>query len=221
MKRRTIAAFCLSLCLGVTAVAAGGDDACLPKGGMMVDGKCVLSIETRVSVDYPLELAQNEVVASTIDPFIETSKDEFLLSVSQFSPAPGPYEMDMTYEETQYSDTITSLVFITYAFTGGAHGNTTYQTFTFDLANGTVITLDDLFTDTEAALAVIEPIVVADLTASLGDMYNADMLAPGTAPTPENYQYFALDGDNLIFYFPPYQVAPYAAGTQTVSIPLS
>jgi hypothetical protein len=220
MKRLAIAALC-ALSIGITAVSAGGDDPCMPKGGATVDGKCLLTTEARVTVDYPLELGQNEVVASTIDPFIQSVRDNFFQTISgAFIPAPGPYELDITYEEVKHSDTLVSLVFTVYEFTGGAHGNTATQTYLFDLQNGIPLTLDSLFTDTDAALAVINPLVEADISAKLGDMLDAQWLHDGTGTNPANYQQFALDGANLIFYFPPYQVAPYAAGTQTVSIPL-
>jgi hypothetical protein len=98
---------------------------------------------------------------------------------------------------------------------------TTTQTFTFDLQNGVVLTLDDLFLDTAAALEVISPIVQADITTRLGEMLDTQWLEDGSGTSPDNYQAFALDGDHLIFYFQPYQVAAYAAGTQVVSIPLS
>jgi hypothetical protein len=194
----------------------------MPKGGEMVDGKCLLTTEAQVTVDYPLDLGQNEVVASAIDPYLQSAQAGFFQAVGgAFSPAPGPYVLDISYEAFAHSDAITSLVFTAYEFTGGAHGNTGIQTFTFDLQNGVALTLDDLFTDTAAALAIIAPLVEADLTVKLGDMLDAQWLQDGTGTNPANYQHFALDADNLIFYFPPYQVAPYAAGTQTVSIPLT
>jgi len=37
----------------------------------------------------------------------------------------------------------------------------------------------------------------------------------------ENYQNWVLTPDALVFTFEQYQVAPYAAGPQTVTIPLS
>lgn len=221
MKRLIIAALC-AFSLGVTTVFAGGDDPCMPKGGTTVDGKCLLTTEAHATVDYPLDLGQNEVVASTIDPFIQSAQQNFFQTVGgAFIPAPGPYELDITYEQLQHTDSIISLVFTVYEFTGGAHGMTTTQTYTFDLQNNVVLTLDSLFIDTAAALEIISPIVQADISSKLGEMLDAQWLADGSGTNPANYQAFALDGDNLVFYFQPYQVAPYAAGTQTVSIPLS
>jgi hypothetical protein len=194
----------------------------MPKGGTTVDGKCLLSTEATATVDYPLDLGQNEVVASAIDPFIQSVQHNFFQTVGgAFIPAPGPYVLDITYEELKHTDTLVSLVFTVYEFTGGAHGMTTTQTYTFDLQNGVLLTLDDLFLDTAAALEVISPIVQAEITTRLGEMLDTQWLADGSGTNPANYQAFALDGDNLIFYFQPYQVAAYAAGTQVVSIPLS
>src|SRR5664279_4660361 len=226
-------AFALAaLCIGGAISAQSGettpnpsaDDACLQKGGMIDDkGKCMLTIDAKISVDYPLDLAQQyPLVASTIDPFIKTAKDEYFQTVSaDFSPAPGPYEEDITYETFKHSDSIFTLVFTVYEFTGGAHGYTNTTTYTFDLKNNKLLTLDDIFTNTADALAIIEPIVQATVKAAVGEMNQQDMLDAGTGTDPNNYQDFSLDGDTITFYFPPYQVAPYAAGVQKVTIPFS
>lgn len=227
MKRLLLATtLCMFVLVAGAVSAQTDDDACMQKGGILTDGNCVLSASAEIKVDYPLELAQNEIVASTIDPFIQQSKDDFLQILSgPFIPAPGPYALDISYEVVRHSDTVVSLVFTTYDFTGGAHGNTAFRTFTFDLAAGTVITLDDLFTDTAQALEVISPLAEADIAQQFTDAgapdFDTDWLHQGTSPDPANYPNFALDATDLVFYFPPYQVAAYAFGTQTVRIPLA
>jgi len=55
----------------------------------------------------------------------------------------------------------------------------------------------------------------------VGDMSDADWIARGTAPVPENYENWVLTPDALVFTFEPYQVAAYAAGPQIVTIPLA
>lgn len=227
MKRLLLAtALCMFVLVAGAASAQTDDEACMQKGGTLTDGVCVLSAAAEITVDYPLELAQNEIVASTIDPFIQDTKTNFLQVLSgPFFPAPGPYALDITYETVSHSDTVVSIVFTIYDFTGGAHGNTIFQTFTFDLAAGTVLTLDDLFTDTAQALEVISPLAEAYLTTyfteTVGADFDADWLHQGTSPDAVNYANFALDETDIIFYFPPYQVAAYAFGPQTVRIPLA
>jgi hypothetical protein len=92
----------------------------------------------------------------------------------------------------------------------------------FDLAQEQQVMLDDLFTSTEDALAVISPIVQADLTAQMDeDLADPQWIEDGTGTNPDNYQNFVLTEDSLIFFFPPFQVAPYAAGAFEVTIPLA
>ncbi len=47
------------------------------------------------------------------------------------------------------------------------------------------------------------------------------MLNSGTTAKVENFQDWYIDGTSLVIIFPPYQVAAYAAGEQTVTIPFS
>ncbi len=221
MKRLAAAAIFCVLCLSAMPAFAQ-DDACMQKGGTLTDdGKCMLTIDAKVSVDYPLDLAQNELIASTIDPFIQSTKNDFMQAISDFIPAPGPYELDITYQTTRHSDNILTLILSVYQFTGGAHGSTLIQPYTFDLKTNKVLTLDDLFTNTTDALTLIAPIAQTTIAANVGEMNQPDMLQAGTAVDPQNYQAFALDADSITFYFQDYQVAPYAAGIQTVTIPLA
>jgi len=209
-------------CLSVTSAQAGVSP-CMQKGGRMrADGKCLLTIDAQVSVDYPLDLAANDLVAQTIDPFIKSSKDEFMRTVgTNFIPAPGPYKLDITYETTKHSDEVFTLVFTVYEFTGWANGSTNIFTYTFDTTNNKILALDDLFTDTKAALEIIRPMVQSIVKADVGTMNQQDLLDDGTAIDPQNYQAFSLDADSITFYFSPYQVALYEAGVQKATIPLA
>ncbi|MGL1861613.1 MAG: DUF3298 and DUF4163 domain-containing protein [Pseudodesulfovibrio sp.] len=104
-------------------------------------------------------------------------------------------------------------------FTGGAHPNNWPETWVFDMTDGHVLNLGDIFTNERDALSAIEPMVREVLMASLGEMYNSDMLNGGIKPTASNYEDFILNDEGVAFFFAPYQVAPYAAGQQVVTIP--
>ena len=225
MKRLIIAALC-ALCIGGAAVSAqSSDDACMQKGGTMSDaGKCRLTIDLKVSVDYPLELTQkSDLVAKTVDDLINKSKSDFMTAAGgDFIPAPGPYELDITYDTTTHSADIYTLLLTVYQFTGGAHGSTALLPYTFDLKNNKVLTLDDLFTNTADALKAVEPLAQDAIKTAIGaDMTQDDVLTSGTAPTVDNYQFFSLDKDSITFYFQQYQVGPYAIGIQIVTSPLA
>ena len=114
-----------------------------------------------------------------------------------------------------------SFVFTMFADTLGAHPNTFYRTFTFDRASGEELKISDLFVANSGYLARLSAIAEFELAKSLGEFSNVEYIRQGVAPEDLNFQSFALDGTNLVLVFPPYQVAPYAAGTQQVTIPLS
>ncbi|MCJ2166214.1 MULTISPECIES: DUF3298 and DUF4163 domain-containing protein [unclassified Pseudodesulfovibrio] len=104
-------------------------------------------------------------------------------------------------------------------YSGGAHPNHWPMTWVFDLTNGRDLPLAALFPDTDPALEAVAAICRSVLPDSLGDMYVPEMLEAGTEPFFENYDRFILTTEGVSFFFPPYQVGPYAAGEQVVTIP--
>lgn len=132
------------------------------------------------------------------------------------------------------------------ADTGGAHPNPVEATFVFDRKAGKLITLDDLFTQPDAARKALANFAHDTLLKKL--LANApkpgegspeairewksntmQMLDDGTKPTTVNYSAFLVRAGSqpdtaspgLMLIFPPYQVAPYVYGTQTVEVPAS
>ena len=207
--------------------ASAQEDVCYEKGGAWNpdESTCLISHAITVEVDYPITLAHHPIVEQTVDAFINETRGQFLAGVTapeMFTfPTAAGFFLSIAYDEYRFSEDIISLVFTVSDYTGGAHPNSYYRTFTFDLAQTRVLIVDDLFVNTADALAVISPIVQQDLLARLGDMSDATWIEQGTGLIPENYQNFAITPDELIFFFPPYQVAAYAAGPQEVAIPLS
>ncbi len=114
-----------------------------------------------------------------------------------------------------------SYIFTIYEDTLGAHGNTFFRTFTFDLKTGQELSIGDLFAPGQPYLATLSSLTRTNLTQNLGPNTNPQMLDSGTAPDEKNFQNFFLDNGTLAILFAPYDVAPYAAGPQTVRIPFS
>ena len=126
----------------------------------------------------------------------------------------------ISYEEEAGLRTA-SYVFTIFVDTLGAHPNAFYRTFTFDLATGAELKIDDLFLPRANYLTRLSAIAEFELGKALGEFADPEYIRQGVTPEAINFQSFAIDGANLVLIFPPYQVAPYAAGTQTVSIPLA
>lgn len=147
----------------------------------------------------------------------------FMDGVDATPSSPGPLWLEMTYRDFHYSPDIFSVVFYDHQYTGGATTNRMpVHTFTFDRAGDRILAVEDLFVSGVDPLDVIEPIVIADLQAQLGnDPATVAAIEAGTAHDINNYRNFAIDADALIFFFQPYQVAPGAAGGRTVRVPLS
>lgn len=200
-------------------------DLCFEKGAIWdaETSACQYYFGIEMNIHYPLEFIDYPNAQATLDSFFENSRDIFIALADPTYPSfvRVPYSLDMSYGLVKHSETIQSIVFTSYEYTGGAHGNSYFATFTFDLADDTLIPLEELFIDLESGLATIAPIVEAQVTAYYGDFADANWIEEGTAPIEGNYANFALSEDTLYFYFPPYQVAPYAAGTYTATLPLS
>ena len=111
-----------------------------------------------------------------------------------------------------------SYIFTTYEDTLGAHGNTFFRTFTFDTSTGTLLSLADLFAPGSDYLSRLSSISRAELPAVIGDSAATSFIASGTTPSDKNFENFFLDNASLVVLFPPYQVAPYSAGPQTLRI---
>ena len=174
----------------------------------------------KVDAEYPVlcraepNRAVRDYVSGTVHEFKKTDPDHDLRHF------PHPYELITRYAvwpamEGRYASVKVHVM----AYTGGAHPNNWPMTWVFDMADGSEITLDRLFPDQEAALARVSGLCREVLSASLGGMLVPDMLDAGVAPTPDNFSRFALTGEGVAFFFAPYQVAPYAAGEQVVTIP--
>ncbi|HVW82381.1 MAG TPA: RsiV family protein [Candidatus Paceibacterota bacterium] len=137
------------------------------------------------------------------------------------------YTFDVSYEATS-SPTTVSYIFSLYADTLGAHGNGTYLTYTFDAKTGAPLSLSDLFTISTNYVGFLSAYARANLPAVIAahegvspDEVDSQMLDEGTAPDAANFQWFYLANGDLVLLFPPYAVAPYAAGTIELDIPLS
>lgn len=135
--------------------------------------------------------------------------------------------LDITYQSYTGSGTV-SYVFTIVEDTHGAHPNSTYRTFTFNKTTGTQLSLSDLFSPGAPYLTTLStksrallPAAIAKRVGISAASVDKTMLNSGTTAKAESFQNWYADGTNLVIIFPPYQVAAYAAGTQTISIPFS
>jgi len=109
-------------------------------------------------------------------------------------------------------------------YRGAAHPNSNSEVLNYDLKNGKVLKLSDLFKPGAKYLQAISSYSIKDLKkqskAKGGDgMLDDSSIESGAAPAAKNFQSWTITRKGLGINFDSYQVGPYAAGPQQVLIP--
>lgn len=201
------------------------EDLCHQKGGMWNADTlhCTMEAGVKVSVDYPLELAPFTIADQTVSQWLGQQQQDFINSYTFVPEMPAftnTWDMYVSYQWFSHASDTVSLLFANSFFTGGAHPNMDYHSFTFNTADQRELTLADVFRDGFIPWDTIWGIVREDLKAKLGGE-SADMawIESGSGTNPDNYGDWVITEDSLIFFFSPYQVTAYAAGPQRTEIP--
>jgi len=109
-------------------------------------------------------------------------------------------------------------------YQGAAHPNSHTETLNYDLKNGKQLKLADLFKPGAKYLQTLSTYCIADLkkqSKEKGTELLDDMLNEGAAPTAKNYESWTIMKRGIGINFDSYQVGPYAAGPQFVTVPYS
>jgi hypothetical protein len=101
---------------------------------------------------------------------------------------------------------------------GAAHPYHYSKIVNYDLGLGRPLDLGELFLPGSDYLSRLAEYCTAEL--SQRDIA-FEGFSDGAAPTPENYRNWNITPDGLLITFDEYQVAPYAAGPQMVTVPYS
>jgi hypothetical protein len=171
---------------------------------------------------------------AALDRYVEAQKRSFFASLE----APGarerardmPWDLDLDIALAARTDRFINVQVDGSAFTGGAHPAPIVASFTYDLHKSRVVGLAELFDDPQAAEVAFATAARRQLLTALDDEddplpSDSQQIDAGTAPGKNHYQVFGLltgtddKVHGLSFIFPPYQVAPYAAGSQVIDVP--
>ncbi len=171
---------------------------------------------------YPALVGSDDARLQRFNQDIETLvQTEIATFQSDVSSMPVPPITNGSFFESGYQvlsppgNLLSILLQFSLYMDGAAHPFSYSKTYTFDIENGQSLALNDLFT-TPDALPWIATYCQAELASR-----DIGYFGSGAEPTPENYRNWNLTATGLQITFDPYQVAPYAAGPQTVTIPYS
>lgn len=189
----------------------------------------------KIDATYPYIAGQdafNKLASDYINSQIADFKNNSLQNdnaVKETDPTtyaqyPRQYDFMASYEKGLTNENIISVVIQIYSFTGGAHGATTYKQINYDVKNKKEIKLADIFVGQKDYLQKISDFCVADLTKQINEKAGegsaqSSWISDGAGPKEENFSVFLINKDNIIIYFPQYQVAAYALGSFTVIMP--
>lgn len=171
------------------------------------------TLDITFPVGYPDPQPLTDYLVQTRDGFVNVSD------------MPGsrnlPYVLDAKgtgYHSGSQSGGTQSVVFEVYQNVGGAHPQTWYKAFNYNLGTHAPITFDTLFKPNTKPLDVIYPIVQRSLQQQTGVEH---AILPGDGLNAANYQNFALTDDAVIFFFGQGELMPEAAGVTEASVPRS
>lgn len=105
------------------------------------------------------------------------------------------------------------LQFATYV-AGAAHPYSYARTINYDLNDGIILTLDDVFKPDSNYLEFLSDFCKKEILKR-----DIGLFDEGVLPTAENFRSWGLSRDGLWIEFDPYQVTAYAAGPQKIIIP--
>lgn len=189
------------------------------------DGSNIYSFRSQtISLSIPAYPEAEKKIESVINDSIANAKGasqaakESALRDYDESPSWSEYFSAIAYTPQRLDNTVVSFSGSTTEFLGSAHPNVTMFSHTFDTKTGDPLTITDILTD-EAQLVQVKELVLQELN-------KKDNLFEGYEETvAERFlsfniasAYWYLTDNALVYYFSPYEIAPYVEGTIEVAI---
>lgn len=192
------------------------------------DGTVLLSV-TRQNVYTPIlqDADVAEAVAldlmNRIDSVTASASDLLSQAKADYTGQSNwtPYLCQVIYDPMRIDSGVLSLFGHTVTYSGGIHPDTASVSVTYDLVTGSVLSLGDLLTEgstpEDLARLATEALSQSGYSGSLYSDY-ADSVAARFSGSWERDTGWYLSREGLVFYFSPYDIAPYAVGTVVAQI---
>lgn len=165
-------------------------------------------------VKYEYPMTGNIQIDNELQMNIDSLVNHFYKEVELGIPNDMEYNLEITYDKKEYQEYATYIIYNTF-YLGGAHPNTTIETFTYK--NDKRVEIMDIVNKDK--LLEVSKYVRDELLKHPGSV--KDMIEEGTIADYENYRNFYYDTRGVVFIFEQYQVAPYSSGIIEVVVPYS
>ena len=186
--------------------------ACLTIGSLIWVNRAMASINEEPMHPYKMHVdsfytpieSLNRYVSEKLDEIKTSFLEEMKLAIEQNNQI---YTLNVTYDSYETEEYL-SFVFYIETYTGGAHPNLEIWTVVWDKTNRLIVTNESF---TKDFLEKVSEEVRGDLLMN-PKITSPTWLFEGTRPIKENFKSFVYTNDGLLFFFSPYQVAPYSSG---------
>jgi len=144
---------------------------------------------------------------------------EYIEDAKKYDFPLRPYQADVSYEIGYNKNNIVSFPVTYWEYTGGAHGNYKTTAYNIDLKTGHELSLEDIFKAGTNYKNIISQEIKKHMEIEKDQLFEESIT---NFKTFSDDQKFYLDSDNnLVFYFDPYEIAPYSSGTIEFKIPFT
>lgn len=195
-----------------------------------------------IGISYPQAAVRYPPLARALQDYAAAMQDQLMQAVGELKgrrPA-VPYDLSLNFSMVAETPRVVAVAATGSSYLGGAHGIPLEQRFVWLPQLQQMLAAEQLIPEA-ANWGPVSDYVRARLKAQVQRDLDDDHLDPdvraeqmqmrggmideGAAPTPAHFARFepVMNADGSIralrFVFPPYQVAPYVEGTQTVDVP--
>jgi len=168
---------------------------------------------------YPALASALEAMNAAQESDLNAFRDEYLDDATEFAENTEDFEYYSGFWDTVSANIrradakYVSILFAESVYLGGAHGDYWCEGITFDTQTGEELTLDDFVADKDG---------LTELIVSKLENITDGMLDEGWDDLAREYINgeieFVVEPYGITFYFPPYSIAPYAAGDFMVTV---
>lgn len=220
MKKR-FAAMALSSAIVFCGICAFASDGFVvtPERSFVTEERYTEDIYYPVLGDssFPIAKAVNDKISESMSDVRESLKNVIIETQEYYTEdmATGNYSYNSVYQYNMCGDLV-SVKTSNYVYSGGAHGMSYLVTYTGNIGGKDTFVLSDLFKEEQDGIASVKNIIKEKINEQK-DMYFEEAVTTIDSMDLSNSFYIDETG-NLVIYFNPYEIAPYAAGIIEFSI---
>jgi len=222
----------LWICASLVLIGAGCYRTAAPLPGPVSPSYETTTVESEdeqaiVLIEIPIIAGisdpQDSVINQHIYDLLTGSRDSFLESIEE----PGEEDVKNSFTVAQEVMMLNqNVVSIRFAFTtyntGAAHPSSWTDTFTYDVARAQEFEIDDMFDPDTGYRVDFWRFMQTELATraerdALPEL--AEEIMGRALPDPDYFKPFTITQTHIQFYFDPYEIGPYAWGSQRVDVP--